>query len=97
MTSFLTDIKTLRDRARAKMDEGPITDACGADPKQVVDVLSRLEELVRIIQRRGIDFARRPLFLVGRSNVGRARSVATFAPDVGELGRRGLQVLRAAR
>jgi len=40
MTSFLTDIKTLRDRARAKMEEGPITDAYGADPQQVVEVLN---------------------------------------------------------
>lgn len=40
MSSFLTDIKTLRERARAKMDEGPITDAYGADPKQVVEVLN---------------------------------------------------------
>ena len=40
MTSFLTDIKTLRERARAKMEEGPITDSYGADPKQVVEVLN---------------------------------------------------------
>ena len=29
--SFMTDIATLRERARAKMSEGPITDAYGAD------------------------------------------------------------------
>jgi bacterioferritin len=40
MTSFLTDITTIRDRARAKMEEGPITDSYGADPKQVVEVLN---------------------------------------------------------
>jgi bacterioferritin len=40
MSSFLTDIKTLRERARAKMDEGPITDAYGADRKQVIEVLN---------------------------------------------------------
>jgi bacterioferritin len=39
--SFLTDITTLRERARAKMSEGPITDAYGADRTQVIDVLNQ--------------------------------------------------------
>jgi bacterioferritin len=38
--SFLTDITTLRERARAKMSEGPITAAYGADRAQVIDVLN---------------------------------------------------------
>ena len=37
---FLTDIKTLRERARAKIEQGPITDAYGADRGKVVDVLN---------------------------------------------------------
>ena len=40
MTDFLTDIKTLRERARAKMDEGPITSSYGADRDKVVEVLN---------------------------------------------------------
>ncbi|HYZ99858.1 MAG TPA: ferritin-like domain-containing protein [Acidimicrobiales bacterium] len=40
MSDFLTDITTLRERARAKMDEGPITAAYGADRAKVVDVLN---------------------------------------------------------
>ena len=40
MTSFLSDITTIRERARAKMEAGPITDAYGADPEQVVEVLN---------------------------------------------------------
>ena len=40
MPSFLTDIKTIRERARAKMSEGPITAAYGADREQVIDVLN---------------------------------------------------------
>lgn len=40
MSSFLTDIQTLRERARAKMDEGPITEAYGADRQQVIEVLN---------------------------------------------------------
>jgi len=40
MSSFLTDIQTLRERARAKMAEGPITEAYGADRKQVIEVLN---------------------------------------------------------
>jgi bacterioferritin len=39
--SFMTDIATLRERARAKMSEGPITDAYGADRNQVIDVLNQ--------------------------------------------------------
>jgi bacterioferritin len=39
--SFLTDITTLRERARAKMTEGPITAAYGADRAQVIDVLNQ--------------------------------------------------------
>jgi bacterioferritin len=38
--SFLTDITTLRERARAKMSEGPITAAYGADRAKVIDVLN---------------------------------------------------------
>jgi bacterioferritin len=40
MASFLTDIQTIRDRARAKMSQGPITEAYGADRVQVVEVLN---------------------------------------------------------
>jgi bacterioferritin len=52
MTSFLTDIQTLRERARAKMEAGVITDAYGADPKQVVEVLNEAlaTELVCVLR-----------------------------------------------
>src|SRR3954470_5157609 len=40
MSDFLTDVKTLRERARAKMDEGPVTAAYGADRNRVVEVLN---------------------------------------------------------
>lgn len=40
MSDFLTDIKTLRERARQKMDQGPVTEAYGADREQVVGVLN---------------------------------------------------------
>lgn len=40
MSEFLTDVETLRRRAREKMDEGPVTDAYGADRLRVVDVLN---------------------------------------------------------
>jgi bacterioferritin len=40
MTDFLTDIATLRQRAREKIDEGPITDAYTADRQRVIDVLN---------------------------------------------------------
>lgn len=40
MADFLTDITTLRERARDKMEEGPITSSYGADRNKVVEVLN---------------------------------------------------------
>jgi bacterioferritin len=40
MTDFLTDVTTLRERARAAMDQGAITEFYGADQKRVVEVLN---------------------------------------------------------
>jgi len=42
MSDFLTDVKTLRERARQHIDEGPITDAYGADRERVIDVLNEV-------------------------------------------------------
>ncbi len=40
MSDFLTDIKILRERARARIEEGPITSGYGADRERVIDVLN---------------------------------------------------------
>jgi bacterioferritin len=40
MAEFLTDIKTLRERARAQIEKGPVTDAYGADLERVLQVLN---------------------------------------------------------
>lgn len=40
MSEFLTDIETLRRRAREHLDQGPITAAYGADRGRVIDVLN---------------------------------------------------------
>ena len=40
MSDFLTDIKTLRERAREKIEEGPITSSYGADREKVIEVLN---------------------------------------------------------
>jgi bacterioferritin len=40
MSDFLTDITTLRERARATIEEGPITGAYGADRQKVISVLN---------------------------------------------------------
>lgn len=39
---FLTDVETLRRRAREQMEAGPITDAYGADRQRVVSVLNEV-------------------------------------------------------
>lgn len=38
MAEFLTDIKTLRERARTEIEKGPVTEAYGADLPRVVQV-----------------------------------------------------------
>lgn len=40
MADFLTDIQTLRERARQKIEEGPITSSYGADRERVIEVLN---------------------------------------------------------
>ena len=52
MGEFLTDVATLRGRARAHMDRGSVTDAYGADRVRVVEVLNQAlaTELVCILR-----------------------------------------------
>jgi bacterioferritin len=40
MAEFLTDIKTMRERARVEIDKGPVTAAYGADLPRVIQVLN---------------------------------------------------------
>jgi bacterioferritin len=40
MADFLTDVETLRKRARAEIEKGPITEAYGADRERVIQVLN---------------------------------------------------------
>jgi bacterioferritin len=42
MTGFLSDVDTLRRRAREHIDEGPITEAYGADRERVIAVLNEV-------------------------------------------------------
>jgi len=38
--SFTTDVTAIRERARQKMEEGPVTGSYGKDPKEVIAVLN---------------------------------------------------------
>ncbi|MEU0957283.1 ferritin-like domain-containing protein [Streptomyces niveus] len=40
MAEFLTDIRTIRERARKEIGKGPVTDAYGADVGRVIQVLN---------------------------------------------------------
>lgn len=40
MSDFLTDIETLRARARKNIEKGPITESYGADRERVIEVLN---------------------------------------------------------
>jgi bacterioferritin len=52
MAEFLTDVQTLRDRARKQIEQGPITSAYGADRERVIEVLNEAlaTELVCILR-----------------------------------------------
>ena len=52
MADFLTDIETLRARARQGIEQGPITDAYGADRERVIEVLNEAlaTELVCVLR-----------------------------------------------
>jgi bacterioferritin (cytochrome b1) len=38
--SFTADVAAIRERARQKMEEGPVTDSYGKDPEDVIAVLN---------------------------------------------------------
>ncbi|MCW2899159.1 MAG: bacterioferritin [Streptosporangiaceae bacterium] len=38
--SFSIDVATIRQRAREKMDRGPVTESYGSDPEQVISILN---------------------------------------------------------
>ncbi len=52
MGEFLTDVKTLRERARAHIEKGPVTDSYGADLPRVIQVLNEAlaTELVCVLR-----------------------------------------------
>lgn len=52
MAEFLTDIETLRARARENIEQGPITEAYGADRERVIEVLNEVlaTELVCVLR-----------------------------------------------
>ncbi len=52
MSEFLTDIETIRKRARENIEAGPVTAAYGADRERVIDVLNTVlaTELVCVLR-----------------------------------------------
>jgi bacterioferritin len=52
MSDFLTDIETIRKRARENINEGPITESYGADRERVIEVLNTVlaTELVCVLR-----------------------------------------------
>jgi len=59
MSEFLTDIKTLRTKARENIDKGPVTDAYKADLPRVLDVLQQAlaTELICVLRYRQHHYA----------------------------------------
>ena len=44
--SFTADITAIRERARQKMEEGPVTGSYGKDPQEVIAVLKDRKSVV---------------------------------------------------
>ena len=42
-TAFLSDVKTLRARARKQIEDGALTPAYALDPKQAIDLLCQMK------------------------------------------------------
>jgi bacterioferritin len=63
MADFLTDVKTLREQARAEIDKGPVTAAYKADVERVIDVLNHAlaTELICVLRYRQHHFAAKGL------------------------------------
>ena len=59
MSEFLSDIKTLRTKARENIDKGPVTDAYKADLPRVLDVLQQAlaTELICVLRYRQHHYA----------------------------------------
>ncbi|MFE3200518.1 ferritin-like domain-containing protein [Embleya sp. NPDC055664] len=59
MSEFLSDVETLRAKARQQMDKGPVTAAYGADLERVVEVLNTAlaTEIVCVLRYRQHHFA----------------------------------------
>jgi bacterioferritin len=70
MGEFLTDVTTLRERARKQIEEGPITEAYGADRPRVIEVLNEAlaTELVCVLRYK------RHFFMAQGINAGNAAS-----------------------
>jgi bacterioferritin len=63
MNEFLSDITTIRARARAHIEQGPITESYGADRERVVEVLNQVlaTELVCVLRYKRHHFTARGL------------------------------------
>jgi bacterioferritin len=59
MNEFLTDVETLRERARTQIEQGPITDAYTADRQRVIQVMNEAlaTELVCVLRYKKHYFA----------------------------------------
>jgi bacterioferritin len=59
MGDFLTDVKTLRERARQEIEKGPVTAAYGADRDRVITVLNEAlaTEIVCVLRYKQHHFA----------------------------------------
>ena len=83
---FLTDVKTLRERARKHIGEGPITPSYGGDPKKTIEILQAVlaTELVCVLR-----YTQHSIVATGLASEGVS---AEFAEHAGEEQEHAMQV-----
>ncbi|MCW2944523.1 MAG: bacterioferritin [Actinoallomurus sp.] len=70
--SFAIDVAAIRDRARQKMDQGPVTESYGRDPKEVIAVLND------VVATEIVCWMRYSRHAISASGINRAQVAAEF-------------------
>jgi bacterioferritin len=83
---FLTDVKTLRQRARQHIEAGPITQSYGGDPKKTIEILQSVlaTEIVCVLR-----YTQHSIVATGLASEGVS---AEFAEHAGEEQQHAMQV-----
>ena len=77
--SFTADITAIRERARQKMEEGPVTGSYGKDPKEVIAVLNE------VVATEVVCWMRYARHAISATRINRAQVVGEFTEHADDL------------